>query len=270
MLKLPLIEVLKLRLLFATLLLAIALTFVLVGYLPALNGALLVIFGAGLFLLSQDDNKRVFVKWGVFIPTVILGFFVAIYRPPEFSYPLIYHADSLHEGGKPFSLFVNVSKAIGGYLVLLCLFSEKTGAWWKVFSRNTALYIAGGTLIVILSAILFGVSWAPKLNDAIPYFIAVNLFVTVVSEEAFFRILLYDRIVKFFKKQSVGLVVGVTITTLLFTVSHTAALGPMFILFLIAGATYALVYAITKNFFASVLVHFGVNIFHFVLLEYPL
>lgn len=249
---------------------ALGIAFVVAGFLPLLNALLLLPFTAGVILLSKEEEKFTWLQWGIFLPTVLLGFFVAIFRPPEFSYPIVYQSDFLHDGGKPFTLAINLSKAIGGYVVLLWLLRGKTPSIRRVFSGGTPLFILGGIITVIILAKLFGIAWMPKISEALPFFVAINLFVTVVSEEAFFRILLYDCIVRMFQNSHVGLLVGFTITTLLFALSHSAAFGPMFILFVIAGAVYGLVYAITKNFYAAVLVHFGVNISHFIFLEYPL
>lgn len=250
-------------------------TLVLLGLMPLLNALLLVPFTLGLIYLARTGPSNKAFLTAVLIPTIVIGFFVAIYRPHGFHYPLIWHADELYPGGDAFSLFINLSKALGGYLVVVWLahaiFSGSGAPNSDLSRRHVMLVVMGAIASILVTAnVVFDVSWHPKLPDGVMYFILVNLFVTVIAEEAFFRVLLQDQISRYFRHRGLRLGVSVGVVSVLFALAHTTSIGPAFALYLFAGFVYAAVYARTQRLWASIGVHFGVNLFHFTLLQYPL
>lgn len=238
---------------------------------PTLNVALMPILFMGLYALTELKFPYKPLFGLVYFVTVVVGFFIAIYRPSEFNYPLVLQAASLYDGGQPYSLFVNTSKAMGGYLVVLMLLNQSN---IQSAQRDLPRSLIVTTLIVafitLVACLVFNVGWEPKIPDGLLIFIAVNLGVTVLAEEAFFRLLIQKQIASFFTHKKMGVWVAAFITTILFTLSHTASIGPAFALYLIAGAGYSFVYAYTNRLSMAIAVHFGVNILHFLLLEYPL
>lgn len=246
--------------------LAVALLFL--GLLPAITLLLLPIFAVGLYRVARWRTG-----WSdslLWLITLLLGFFIAIYRPAGFSYPRLSDFGALYPGGGDFTLHLNTAKAIGGYLVLLWLFSPRNSRG-KIMPLLPSLLIAAGGIIVILSAgVAVGLTIIPKFPAGIAYFVLANLLVTVVAEEAFFRLLLQNRIMLMLGGGRVGILVSISIAALIFALSHTTKLGPAFLLFFIAGMVYAGTYALTRRFSAALFVHFGTNICHLLLLEYPL
>jgi uncharacterized protein len=253
----------------------IALLLVVAGYLPALVGALLLPFALGLWSLNNIPHQRLLLLGGALLITVLLGFFMALYRPGGFDYPLLWQPGVLHEGGQPFALYVNLAKALGGYLVIIWLLPglfRRESAPGGVMGgpQSLALVLVGIGGVFLSAYAIFGLSWQPKVPGGIAYFVLVNLLVTVVSEEAFFRLLLQRQIQRFFVNKTVGITVAVLLSATIFALAHTAAVGPMFYLFLLAGLVYALVYVYTGRLTASIATHFGVNMAHILFLEYPL
>lgn len=248
---------------------------VVIGYLPIINALLLLPFVFGLYALTLIPDSRKVLLAIVLVLTFLLGVFIAIFRPAGFDYPLVWDAGVLYEGGSHFSLYVNLSKAIGGFLVLIWLWEgvrsrASTRPGEMSITSQIALVATGVTAITIVAYTFFGLSWEPKLPDGILYFVAVNLLVTILSEEAFFRLLLQRQIERFFINKKLGVCVAIAVASVLFALVHSAATGVIFFLFLFAGLIYAAVYAWTRNLLASISAHFGVNIIHFTLLEYPL
>ncbi len=247
---------------------------VIVGLIPLLNGALLAPFALGLFLLSGPISNRALLALALCL-TVVLGFFIAIYRPGGFSYPLVWRTDSLYPGGDKWILYANLSKGLGGYLVLLWLghihHKEPPNLGRNVFPsiKDWLLAICAALFILGVGYLFFGISWQPKMVSGLLPFILVNLFVTVLAEEAFFRLLLQDQIMRF-SRGILGILASVAIVSLLFAFSHSGAIGSAFFLYLTAGTLYALVYTATRRLTVSIGTHFGVNIAHFIFLEYPL
>lgn len=249
--------------------------FVVLGWMPLINAALLLPFAIGLYYLATTDGSRKALIAAILVPTALIGFFVAIFRPKGFSYPLIWNPGALYEGGEPFSLYVNLSKAIGGYLVVIWLglglrHHRSTLVGERSLLSQMVVALVGAGAILFTAFAFYGVGWKPKVPDGILYFVVVNLLVTVLSEEAFFRLMLQSQIERFFKNKRLGICVGIVIASLLFALAHAGATGLVFFLFLFAGFIYAAVYAWTRSLLASMATHFGVNIAHILLLEYPL
>lgn len=177
--------------------------------------------------------------------------------------------------GRAVLLYVNLSKAIGGYLVVIWLgmglrHHRSTLVGERSLLSQLVVALVGVGAILFTAFAFYGVGWKPKIPDGILYFVVVNLLVTVLSEEAFFRLMLQSQIERFFKNKRLGICVGIVIASLLFALAHAGATGLVFFLFLFAGFIYAAVYAWTRSLLASMATHFGVNIAHILLLEYPL
>lgn len=252
------------------------------GALPGLNFFLLVLFACALFLLRYHSGREVknslaMVPFFIWLGAIVLGFVIAVYRPVGFHYPLLWSTQELFPGGEAFALFVNISKALAGYLILVCLLRQEQG----FISSKIQTFVLGclAVTFVLLSAnMLFGVAWKVKFPDAVLLFVLVNLCVSVLAEEAFFRCLIQDRLSHycarlFQRSRWQGFWSGtitVLITSLLFSLVHSPTSVAAFLLFLIAGSIYSLVYALTRRLIVVVVVHFSVNLLHFLLLEYPL
>lgn len=246
-----------------------------IGWLPLVNALLLLPFILGLYGLTAISGSRRILLAAVLIPTFLVGFFMAVYRPAGFDYPLIWSPGPLYEGGSPYSLYVNLSKAVGGYLVILWLWFgmrlyESNSLAARPLWNYLAPVAAGAGATLLIAYAFFGVGWEAKWPDGIYYFFLVNLLVTVVSEEAFFRLLLQAQIERFFNSSKGGNCVAVAVSSVVFALAHSSASEAVFFLFLFAGFVYATVYARTRSLAASIATHFGVNIAHITLLEYPL
>lgn len=151
------------------------------SWIPLLLLFLLPLFVAGLYRVAQ--KKTGWLDVALWLVTLLLGFFIATYRPTDFSYPRVWRFDSLEN----FTLYLNTAKAIAGYLVLVWLIRARLAA--KCMPLLPSLLVAcAGIAIVISAGIGLGLSFTPKLPEGLVYFVLLNLLVTVVAEEAFFRL----------------------------------------------------------------------------------
>ncbi len=246
-----------------------------IGWIPHLNVILLIPFVLGLFALTVvKDTKKVLLACAL-IATSLIGFFMAIYRPVDFNYPLVWNPGVLFEGGQPFSLFVNISKAMGGYLVFLwlCFWNriadDATRPGMSLWRQCIAV-AAGAASILLVANLFFGVDYHPKLPNGLIYFAIVNLLTAAAAEEAFFRLLLQSQIERFFKTKWLGVCVSAVVSAVIFALAHSGPAEVVFWLFLFAGAVYAAVYALTRSILTCISTHFCVNMGHILLLQYPL
>ncbi len=243
----------------------------LVDLIPTLNVLLLPVFIIGLYIISGNPLSHKAIAMAIWLATLLLGFFIAIYRPDGFNYPLIWQTTSLYEGGQPFLLRANTSKAIGGYLVIAFLLTHTLRKKEQHSLLASVIFtFAVAVLAILVASFVFGVQWKPKLSEGFLIFSIVNLGITVASEEAFFRLLIQDYIASLFTNKHVGICVAAGIATLLFAFAHTTTFNAAFLLYLCVGAGYSAVYIYTRRLSMAIAVHFGVNILHFSFLEYPL
>lgn len=255
-------------------LLALALFLYLLDALPLANfvGLLALNFALyGRHCLSgkssgQHSAKLKLGKLGLWLACILLGFFIALYRPEDFNYPLVHTFDSLH-----FELYANLGKALAGAAVLLWLWPNATPS--KALPFSLLLSFTAALCLIIVAANIFGISWLPKLPKGIAWFLLINLIVTVVAEEAFFRLLLQEQLNKFLatklRSAKVAAALALIGSATLFALAHMPPLHPLFGLYLLAGLLYAGIYSYTGRVSAAITTHFAVNALHFILLQYP-
>ena len=136
---------------------------------------------------------------------------------------------------------------------------------------TASLGIAGVGIAAVLALAVWGfdVNWSPKWPAGIAWFTLINLTITVMAEEAFFRLLLQDKLRSILPETWGAWIAPFTACTV-FALTHAPVTHPGFFLYWFAGAVYALVYIKTCRFSVAVATHFCVNLLHFLLLEYPL
>ncbi len=162
-----------------------------------------------------------------------------------------------------FSMHLNLDKPMVLFAVLL--------AWPGMISRSgqtkvTPLMIG---LLLLPTLFLLGLTTRAVYPEiGLPYwwmiFALSNLFLTCLTEEAFFRGYLQSAITSKF-----GTALGIATASLLFGMAHFAG-GPALVVFAaILGAACGLGYYATGRLWVPVLMHFGFNALHFVLFTYP-
>lgn len=200
---------------------------------------------------------------GLLFFCLVAGFAVALYRPAGFDYPIVYYFSSLD-----FTLYLNLGKALAGFAVFIWL--------WRAHPEPKSLAMsctwAAGAIVAVTVAAhwIFGVEWAIKWPEGMVWFALVNAGATVLAEEAFFRLLLQDRLASILPRACRPRLTAALGAALVFALAHAPRTHPSFLLFLWAGGLYAWVYATTGRFSMALLTHWGVNMLHFTLLRYPL
>lgn len=248
-----------------------------INIIPSVAAALVAIFAVFLFLydyfLKLTNRVGIYICW---LCAIFLGVVVGLYRPSGFSYPLVFSVNQLHENGLPMSLYVNMAKLFAGYIIIYYLLSStvSTPVYVKSRPKQFALVLALVVLILSLSYSLLSLQLYLKPLQYIVMFGLVNLLVTCVGEEAFMRLLLQAQVQKFIagrvKQGFWQELIPLFITTIIFVLTHSVHGFNSIVVYTFAGFSYGLVYCLTKNLWACVGVHFGVNIIHFAFLTYPL
>ncbi|WP_295802723.1 CPBP family intramembrane glutamic endopeptidase [uncultured Microbulbifer sp.] len=138
--------------------------------------------------------------------------------------------------------------------------------------KRADLPVMAIAIAVPISAGLFLLGPSPKLDATIAVAALVNLLVVCIAEEGFFRWVLQRGLTQGLQKLGRQWKwLATLLVALLFTTLHTGwAASPVLLgLVGVAGLGYALVWQLRESFWACVLTHWGVNLLHMTLLQYP-
>ncbi|RTL35384.1 MAG: CPBP family intramembrane metalloprotease [Burkholderiales bacterium] len=215
------------------------------------------------------------VHWLVFALLLLLALALALHKVPGFNNPIVIDAAQLSPEASPFTQYLNFDKGSVG-LVLVALLAPRLrrgdGAG-RVLLRAWA-YAMAAAIVVLGVAVAIGlVRVDPKWPVQAPLFLIVNLFLTCVAEEGFFRALIQDPLTgpgQSAKHRWRGrAVLGVAVSAALFGLAHAGAGASMVVMAALAGLANAVAYAWHRRIEVPIVMHFGVNAMHFLLFTYP-
>jgi membrane protease YdiL (CAAX protease family) len=230
--------------------------------------ALLALASAALVAAtSSKPAKRIMAS----IFTAVLALALATHWLPGFDNPVLLRRVVFSPGAAPFTQYANLDKGAVG-LILVALLCNRVRSW-----REFGAMLGKSWLVILVTlAAVFGlgvglglVRLDVKCSSLTWQFLAINLFFTVVAEEAFFRGLLQERLSRALADSAWGAWIAVTLSAVLFGLVHLGG-GPLLALMAgVAGIGYALVYQLTRRIEAAILLHILVNGVHVILFTYP-
>ncbi len=166
----------------------------------------------------------------------------------------------------------NISKYfIGLFFVGLMCTRISTLAQLRDMLVRVAPVIGITVLLVFSSAMLIGlVGFDPHISSQLLLWAVSNLFLVCVTEEAFFRLFIQQRLTTVLNRiTTYGTWIALVITSVFFGVVHFAFGWQYVIIATIAGLGYGMAYIRTGRIEAAILTHFLVNLIHFTLFTYP-
>src|SRR5450830_1326152 len=223
---------------------------------------------------AQRIGRKPEAKWLgrlLLLLTMLAALALAMHLLSGFHNPRVIDKLVLSPGGAPFSQYLNFDKGLAG-LVLLALFCTRAQQWPEFgLAMKRAVPVMAITLAaVVATALAIGfVKPDFKFPDITLQFLLVNLLLTCVAEEAFFRGLLQGRIAVFLGTRSRGEIGALLIASVLFGLTHAAGGWRVILLATIAGLGYGVAYRHIKSIEAAIATHFIVNAVQFLALTYP-
>ncbi|WP_170397084.1 CPBP family intramembrane glutamic endopeptidase [Ruegeria arenilitoris] len=182
---------------------------------------------------------------------------------PGFHNLLVLNQVQAGPGSAAFTMYLNLDKPMVLFAVLL--------AWPGMI--HGARLVRTGPLLIGLAALpaLFALGLSlgavrPEIDLPAWWLIFAfsNLFLTCLTEEAFFRGYLQSVLTS-----KIGVALGIAAASLLFGLAHAGG-GPALVVFAsILGAACGLGYYATGRLWVPVLMHFGFNALHLALFTYP-
>ncbi len=198
---------------------------------------------------------------------------MSLHLLPGFRPAMLFSDLRLTPDAAPFALGLGFDKAAAG-LLLLAAFSVRVTSWRQFASQLPTIAVAAVATAVVSIGIALAagyVRFEPKWVDAAPAFLVANLLFTCVAEEAFFRGLIQERLMRLSetRRQPAWNWIAIAVSTVLFGLAHAGGGATWLVVATIAGLGYSLAYARTRSIEGAILVHFAVNAAHFIAFTYP-
>lgn len=237
----------------------------------------------------QHQPQRLGLRWfarGQLLVVASLLLLLAMHKLPGFQNVLLLDQVQVSQDAIPFTLYANFDKGLAGFALLVLLWplsqpspqSQQAAppsdlrsdltlrwrlGWWPLFPLTF--------LCSEMIAVAFGfITWDPKLPAYTLTFLAVNLFLTCVAEELFFRGLLQTALQRWLARCAWPLWLAAVVVGLLFGAAHLGGGVPYAITVTVAGIGYGLMYLRSGRIEVAILGHFALNALHFLLFSYPM
>ncbi|MBB6094439.1 hypothetical protein HNQ60_003326 [Povalibacter uvarum] len=189
---------------------------------------------------------------------------------PGFSNPLVVRDVVLTPGAVPYTLYFNFDKTIAGILLLgIGGMSSVVPSLSEGLKRALPIMTLTVLVAMLLSLAMGYVRFEPRWHSLFWIWAIANLFLTCLSEEAFFRAFIQRETQNALGSRPYAVPIAVSISAVLFGVAHFAGGWPYVVLATVAGLGYALVYERTRRIELAMLTHFALNATHFLLFTYP-
>ncbi len=196
---------------------------------------------------------------------ILIGWCLAVasHLLPGVRNPLVLDQVQAGPESSLFTMYVNLDKPMIFFAVVL--------AWPAMLNAKHVVKFAPLLVGLVLLPVLLTVglvSGAVNPEPGLPewwlIFALSNLFLTCLTEEAFFRGYLQSAMTNRF-----GPLAGIVTASLIFGLAHAAGGAVLVIFAALLGFACGLGYFATGRLWVPVLMHFGFNLAHFLLFTYP-
>jgi membrane protease YdiL (CAAX protease family) len=230
----------------------------------------IAIFGLAVWVVGQTRlSTPVRATASILVLVMSLGF--GMHAIPGFDNLKVMDRAQISPDGLPFTLHLNFDKTLVGLFILGLLHQRiASGVEWKRLLRVLVPRAIPLILAIACLALTFGyVRIDPKWPDQWLLWSFTNLLLVCTAEEAFFRGFIQNYLERLLSGLRYGSVVALVIAAILFGIAHFAGGLMDIILASVSGLAYGWLYQKTRRIEASILLHFSLNLTHFLLLTYP-
>jgi membrane protease YdiL (CAAX protease family) len=248
----------------------LTLTFALLAHRIMPIGVLPVALLAVAIYFSQQKYKV--IQFVATMMVVILGVGLATHLFPGFHAWLVVDHVYISKDAIPFSLALNFDKVLVGLLILWIAEQRIANKkeWLSMLKQMVLPTVVVIVLVIVVALLLGFVHVDPKLPRCWLLWSVTNLLFVAMAEEAFFRGFLQNKLASVFKKRAYGNMLAIVMAGVLFGCAHYAGGVKYIALATVAGCGYGWIYARTRRIEASILMHFSVNLTHFLFFTYPM
>lgn len=226
----------------------------------------IAITGVSLWGATHNNNK--FIRIIGFAIFLVFAIALSMHLLSGFNNPKIFDNVKFAEDSLPFSMYINFDKSAVGLLLLLFFIRPRQPEF-----KKENLFVVGKTLFALILimlpvALLSGyVRFNPKFPDQAWIWMLNNFFLVCLAEETFFRGFIQGGLERL--KLNLHRAVPILFAAVLFGLAHFKGGVAYIALATLAGLFYGYAYQQTKRIEVPMLVHFGLNLVHFLLFSYP-
>ncbi|TKI02953.1 CPBP family intramembrane glutamic endopeptidase [Martelella alba] len=199
----------------------------------------------------------------LFLLLCCLGLFMHLL--PGFHNPRIINDVRLGPASAPFTLYLNLDKALTPVMLLACLPNLVSRAVSPVPRYYWAGLILAIPALLGLATVLGGLRPEAHWPSGLGWFALSNLFFVALPEEALFRGYLLQR----FWDATGSRATALAASSLLFGLAHVAGGGMLVFFSALAGVLYGLVWLWSGKLWLAALFHFLLNLTHLLFFTYP-
>ncbi|KVD67748.1 CPBP family intramembrane glutamic endopeptidase [Burkholderia ubonensis] len=210
------------------------------------------------------------VRFAAHAVFLALAIALSLHLLPGFHNPRVIDPTRFTPDAVPFTMYLNLDKPLAGLWLLWVL------PWvHPAVSPARALRVGVVAALATSAACLAGatalgmVGWAPKWPAAGWLWLANNVLLVTLAEEALFRGYLQGGLTRALGAFSWGPWAALAAGAALFGAAHAAAGWQWIVLGTVAGVGYGIAYR-RGGLFAAALAHAGLNVVHFGLFTYPM
>ncbi len=246
------------------------------GVINLLSCSIIFLFGFLVYSFYQKkspSSHKVFIYFGIIIITI----FSFLHQIPTIDNIELLTNIKLSKNSSNFDLWLNFDKPLIAIFLLFFAYNppKKFSDYKNIFIQTIKLFVPLLTILLALGTFGNFLVFDPKFpNFEITFLWLIKMiFLTIFAEEFFFRFFMQNSVIlllknsKYFSKNSQ--IIGLIFTSIIFGLTHFSQ-GFIFILLAtICGFFYGLIFIRTRYIEASILLHFLINLTHFIFFSYP-
>ena len=226
---------------------------------------------ASLMYYGFNANHKIFRAW-MFILALVACAVALFYPVPGIHNWQVAKGLVLSHQAIPYSMSFNLEKfLIGLFFIWFSAQSLANQGRWSGILKDSAIGLLITLCVLIPAAYFLKVAQLDIKSTNFFWLWALhNLFFVCIAEEAIFRGMIQQAITLKLQNIQGGKYFALLLAAVLFGLFHFPAGWQMMSLSGLAGLFYGWVYLRTRQIEASILVHFAVNVVHFLCFSYPL
>lgn len=230
----------------------------------------ILLAGINIWIASDAAFSR-WLRWTAMGLFLFMAIALSNHMLPGFNNLIVFDKIQFSSDSAPFTMYLNFDKTVVGIFIYLFLLKKRESVSWQkkdsFFTIKTFAILVAFMLPVALATHYVRID--PKLPPQTWLWASNNLFFVCFAEESLFRGLIQGGLTNLASAISRWKWLPLVLSSLLFGLDHYEGGLPYILLAALAGVFYGYTYWKTNKIQSSILVHFGLNLTHFLLFSYP-
>lgn len=247
------------------------------GIVNFLSCGIILLFGFLIYSFYQKKSSAKY-KFLIFFSIFIITILSFAHLLPSFNNIEAIKNIRLSKNSSDLNLWLNFDKPLIAIFMLFFAYQtpRKLNDYKKIFLQTSKIFLPLSLVVIGIGMIGKFLVFDPKLpnfNITSLWLIKI-LFLTIFPEEFFFRFFLQNNIInllkksQFFKTKNYQ-IIGLIFTAIIFGLTHFSGGFSLVLLAIISGFGYGFVYMRTGYIESAILLHFLINLSHFLFFSYP-